>query len=92
MLIDNSLLYFSVHSVSISTTESTTYCYCINVIAFMFLIPSSQYSELLMASYNANEHAPQEPDGVVLVWNMKFKKTAPEYIFHCQVKIFVCWP
>ncbi|XP_060776421.1 cytoplasmic dynein 1 intermediate chain 1 isoform X1 [Neoarius graeffei] len=45
---------------------------------------SPQYSELLMASYNANEHAPQEPDGVVLVWNMKFKKTNPEYIFHCQ--------
>ncbi|XP_017327823.1 cytoplasmic dynein 1 intermediate chain 1 isoform X5 [Ictalurus punctatus] len=48
---------------------------------------SPQYSELLMASYNANEHAPQEPDGVVLVWNMKFKKTIPEYIFHCQSSV-----
>ncbi|KAM9488807.1 cytoplasmic dynein 1 intermediate chain 1 isoform 1-T1 [Clarias gariepinus] len=48
---------------------------------------SSQYSELLMASYNVNEHAPQEPDGVVLVWNMKFKKTTPEYIFHCQSSV-----
>ncbi|KAF4088548.1 hypothetical protein AMELA_G00083930 [Ameiurus melas] len=48
---------------------------------------SPQFSDLLMASYNANEHAPQEPDGVVLVWNMKFKKTIPEYIFHCQSSV-----
>ncbi len=37
-----------------------------------------------MASYNNNEDKPNEPDGVCLVWNMKFKKTTPEYIFHCQ--------
>ncbi|XP_046704019.1 cytoplasmic dynein 1 intermediate chain 1 isoform X2 [Silurus meridionalis] len=48
---------------------------------------SLQHPESLMASYNANEHAPQEPDGVVLVWNMKFKKTIPEYIFHCQSSV-----
>lgn len=46
---------------------------------------SPQYPELLVASYNTNEDAPHEPDGVVLVWNMKFKKATPEYIFHCQV-------
>ncbi|XP_068432408.1 cytoplasmic dynein 1 intermediate chain 1 isoform X2 [Clinocottus analis] len=45
---------------------------------------SLQYPELLVASYNNNEDAPHEPDGVALVWNMKFKKTTPEYIFHCQ--------
>lgn len=39
-----------------------------------------------MASYNNNEDAPHEPDGVALVWNMKYKKPTPEYIFHCQVK------
>lgn len=38
-----------------------------------------------MASYNNNEDAPHEPDGVALVWNMKFKKATPEYIYHCQV-------
>ncbi|XP_066539259.1 cytoplasmic dynein 1 intermediate chain 1 isoform X2 [Hoplias malabaricus] len=48
---------------------------------------SPQYSELLVASYNSNEDAPHEPDGVVLVWNMKFKKTTPEYIFHCQSSV-----
>ncbi|XP_037390986.1 dynein, cytoplasmic 1, intermediate chain 2a isoform X3 [Pygocentrus nattereri] len=45
---------------------------------------SSQYPELLVASYSSNEEAPHEPDGVALVWNMKYKKTTPEYVFHCQ--------
>ena len=45
---------------------------------------SDQYPELLLASYNANEAAPNDPDGVCLVWNMKFKKKTPEYVFHCQ--------
>ncbi|XP_027196820.1 cytoplasmic dynein 1 intermediate chain 2-like isoform X2 [Dermatophagoides pteronyssinus] len=44
----------------------------------------SQFPELLVASYNQNEHAPNEPDGICLVWNMKFKKNTPEYVFHCQ--------
>lgn len=44
----------------------------------------NQFPELLVASYNQNEEAPNEPDGICLVWNMKFKKTTPEYIFHCQ--------
>ncbi|XP_058604224.1 cytoplasmic dynein 1 intermediate chain 1 isoform X8 [Onychostoma macrolepis] len=48
---------------------------------------SPQYPELLVASYNTNEDAPHEPDGVVLVWNMKFKKTTPEYILHCQSSV-----
>nr|XP_005158176.1 cytoplasmic dynein 1 intermediate chain 1 isoform X3 [Danio rerio] len=48
---------------------------------------SPQYPELLVASYNTNEDAPHEPDGVVLVWNMKFKKATPEYIFHCQSSV-----
>lgn len=39
-----------------------------------------------MASYNNNEDAPHEPDGVALVWNMKYKKNTAEYIFHCQVR------
>ncbi|XP_018566272.1 cytoplasmic dynein 1 intermediate chain isoform X6 [Anoplophora glabripennis] len=45
---------------------------------------SPQFPELLLASYNNNEESPNDPDGVVLVWNTKFKKTTPEYIFHCQ--------
>ncbi|CAH2282448.1 cytoplasmic dynein 1 intermediate chain 1 isoform X1 [Pelobates cultripes] len=53
---------------------------------------SIQYPELMVASYNNNEDAPHEPDGVTLVWNMKFKKTTPEYIFHCQSSVMsVCF-
>ena len=40
---------------------------------------------MLVASYNNNEDAPHEPDGVALIWNMKYQKESPEYIFHCQV-------
>uniref|UniRef100_A0A8C9YVF4 Dynein cytoplasmic 1 intermediate chain 1 n=1 Tax=Sander lucioperca TaxID=283035 RepID=A0A8C9YVF4_SANLU len=49
---------------------------------------SLQYPELLVASYNNNEDAPHEPDGVALVWNIKFKKATPEYIFHCQHPVY----
>ncbi|XP_064595198.1 cytoplasmic dynein 1 intermediate chain 2-like isoform X3 [Liolophura sinensis] len=45
---------------------------------------STQFPELLVASYNANEDMPHDPDGVALVWNVKFKKTTPDYVFHCQ--------
>ncbi|XP_069504651.1 cytoplasmic dynein 1 intermediate chain 1 isoform X2 [Ambystoma mexicanum] len=48
---------------------------------------SLQYPELVVASYNNNEDAPHEPDGVALVWNMKFKKSTPEYVFHCQSSV-----
>ncbi|CAG2108711.1 unnamed protein product [Medioppia subpectinata] len=53
---------------------------------------STQYPELLVASYNNNEDNPNEPDGVCLIWNMKFKKSSPEYIFHCQSPVMsVCF-
>ncbi|KAG5443664.1 Cytoplasmic dynein 1 intermediate chain, partial [Clonorchis sinensis] len=45
---------------------------------------SPSYPELLLGSYFSNEDAPHEPDGVCLIWNLKFQKTTPEYIFHCQ--------
>lgn len=51
---------------------------------------SAQYPELLLASYYTNEQAPSDPDGTLLVWNMKFKNTSPEYIFHCQSPIMSC--
>ena len=56
------------------------------------LMSSLQHPELLVASYNANEDAPHDPDGVVLVWNSRFKKATPEYVFHCQVcqKCCIC--
>lgn len=46
---------------------------------------SNVFPELLLASYHRNEEAVHEPEGVCLIWNMKFpKKNSPEYIFHCQ--------
>ncbi|VDI22901.1 Hypothetical predicted protein [Mytilus galloprovincialis] len=48
---------------------------------------SKQHPELLLASYNTNEDSPHDPDGVALIWNMKFKKQTPEYVFHCQSAI-----
>lgn len=48
---------------------------------------SKQHPELLLASYNSNEDSPHDPDGVALIWNMKYKKTTPEYVFHCQSPI-----
>lgn len=53
---------------------------------------SVQYPELLVASYNQNEDSPQDPDGVALVWNMKYNTQTPEYIFHNQSAIMsVCF-
>ncbi|KAK2585127.1 hypothetical protein KPH14_008635 [Odynerus spinipes] len=45
---------------------------------------SPQFPELLAASYNNNDDTPNDPDGVCLIWNTKFKKATPEFIFHCQ--------
>ncbi|XP_038045616.1 cytoplasmic dynein 1 intermediate chain 2-like isoform X1 [Patiria miniata] len=45
---------------------------------------SSQFPELVVGSYNNNEESPHEPDGVALVWNMKFKEASPEFVFHFQ--------
>lgn len=45
------------------------------------------FPELLLGAYHINEEAPHEPDGVCLIWNLKFQKTTPEYIFHCQSPI-----
>uniref|UniRef100_A0A2M3YYZ7 Putative cytoplasmic dynein intermediate chain n=1 Tax=Anopheles braziliensis TaxID=58242 RepID=A0A2M3YYZ7_9DIPT len=45
---------------------------------------STHYPELMIASYHSNEESPNEPDGVVAVWNTKFKKQTPEEVFHCQ--------
>eukprot|EP00794_Sanderia_malayensis_P003450 gene3450-3946_t len=53
---------------------------------------SLQYPELLVASYNQNEDAPQDPDGIALIWNMKYNKSSPEYVFHNQSAVMsVCF-
>jgi dynein intermediate chain len=44
-----------------------------------------QYPELAVSSYNKNPLAPNEPDGVALVWNLHLLDR-PEFVFHSQVK------
>ncbi|XP_017792590.1 PREDICTED: cytoplasmic dynein 1 intermediate chain-like [Habropoda laboriosa] len=51
---------------------------------------SPQFPELLAASYGNNDDTPNDADGVCLVWNTKFKKTTPEFIFHCQSPVMSC--
>lgn len=44
---------------------------------------SPKFPELLLAAYTKNPSAPQEPDGLVQVWNMHLHDR-PEYVFHAQ--------
>lgn len=44
-----------------------------------------QHPELLLVSYYTNPNIPHDPDGVVLMWDLKFQKDTPDYIFNCQV-------
>ncbi|EYC43551.1 hypothetical protein Y032_0490g2388 [Ancylostoma ceylanicum] len=48
---------------------------------------SEQHPELVAVSYESNKDIPSEPPGVVLIWNTKFKKDSPEYVFHCQSRL-----
>ncbi|CAL8073119.1 unnamed protein product [Calicophoron daubneyi] len=48
---------------------------------------SSIFPELLLAAYSPGEDAPHDPDGVCLIWNLKYQKATPEYIFHCQSRV-----
>lgn len=50
---------------------------------------SPKFPELLAVSYNANEEAPNEPDGMVLVWNTQMRER-PEYVFECQSAVLSC--
>jgi len=43
-----------------------------------------QFPELCAASYLKNPNSEIDPHGIALIWNMKFSKETPEYIFHCQ--------
>lgn len=47
---------------------------------------SPKYPELVLASYTKNPSAPNDPDGLVQVWNMHLHGR-PEYTFHAQSDI-----
>lgn len=48
---------------------------------------STHHPELSMAAYGNSEEAVYDPEGVVLVWNSKYKTTVPEHRFHCQSSV-----
>lgn len=45
---------------------------------------STKHTELVLASYSANEAGSHDPDGVVLVWNANTFFQKPEFVFNCQ--------
>ncbi|CAF1084180.1 unnamed protein product [Adineta ricciae] len=52
---------------------------------------STYHPELVLASYSQNDESTHESDGVVLIWNTKFKsKPTPEYVFNCQSWVTSC--
>ena len=46
---------------------------------------SLQHPGMLLSSYHGLESVGSDPDGVVLVWNLKFNKDTPDYVFNCHV-------
>ncbi|CAF0783184.1 unnamed protein product [Adineta steineri] len=52
---------------------------------------STYHPELVLASYSQNDESTHESDGVVLIWNTKYKsKPTPEYVFNCQSWVTSC--
>ncbi|XP_064397759.1 cytoplasmic dynein 1 intermediate chain 1-like [Halichondria panicea] len=45
---------------------------------------SGHHPELLLVSYYTNPNIPHDPDGVALMWDLKFQKDSPDYVFNCQ--------
>ena len=50
----------------------------------------TQHPELVLVGYYTNPNVPHDPDGVALMWDLKFHKETPDYIFNCQVRSLVC--
>ncbi|KAK0409468.1 hypothetical protein QR680_004557 [Steinernema hermaphroditum] len=48
---------------------------------------SDLHPELIAVAYSENKAKPLDPEGVVEVWNTKFKKATPEYTFFSPSKI-----
>lgn len=48
---------------------------------------SPHHPGILLASYYQQETTSMDPDGVVLMWDLKFDKDTPDYIFNCHSPI-----
>ena len=54
---------------------------------------SLQHTGMVLVSYYQMDNAitsSSDPDGVVLMWDLKFKKDTPDFIFNCYVSIDAC--
>ena len=49
-----------------------------------------QHPELLLVSHYKKPASSTDPDGVALLWDLKYKKDTPDYIFNSQVCLCVC--
>ena len=59
---------------------------------FLSLSLSLQHTGMVLVSYYQMDNAitsSSDPDGVVLMWDLKFKKDTPDFIFNCYVSIDV---
>jgi len=45
---------------------------------------SAKFHELVVAAYSKNPAAPNDPDGIVAVWNLHLLER-PEFVFHSPV-------
>ncbi|KAJ2721354.1 hypothetical protein GGI07_004024 [Coemansia sp. Benny D115] len=54
--------------------------------AVMDVAWSTRFPELLAAAYNRSPSAPNEPDGVVAVWNAH-ARSRPEFVFHAPADV-----
>ncbi|GMR59810.1 hypothetical protein PMAYCL1PPCAC_30005, partial [Pristionchus mayeri] len=48
---------------------------------------SEMHPELVAIAYDELPEASGEPNGVVVVWNTKFKKPSPEFVFYCYSRL-----
>ncbi|KAJ1646537.1 hypothetical protein LPJ64_001988 [Coemansia asiatica] len=54
--------------------------------AVMDIAWSSRFPELVAAAYSRNPSAPNEPDGLVAVWNVH-SRSRPEFVFHAPSEV-----
>ena len=47
---------------------------------------SPKFPELIACGYNANANSPNQPDGLVLIWNLRVPGS-PEFVFTCETAV-----
>lgn len=72
-------------STHVSYTIQVTEALFSFVATILTCITVTQHPELFLVSYYVNPNIPHDPDGVALMWDIKFQKDTPDYIFNCQV-------